>query len=667
MAEAKIAPEGDGRSATAKTTTGGVERERWASKIEFILACIGLSVGLGNIWRFPYIVYENGGAAFLIPYILIVAAIGRPMYYMELIMGQFSSSGSVKVFDSMPMARGVGMCMPYVCFGISLYYNVILAYSLLYMYYSCFKVLPWSTCDPDWADDECYERGANATWTCHRVQKELFMLYEKNNSIDQDAVPVRVNDEVAMVPKRTFDDRMLNCTNATQTASEQFFWRNVVNISAGIDDMGPVQTKLFVCLIVAWIGIFFCVFKGIKSSGKVVLVSAVAPFFILGVFLIRGVTLEGATKGLAFYFIPDWSKVLRFEVWQKAAQQVFFSLSVSQGVIICIGGYNDFHNTLYQDVYLIALADLMVSFVAGIVVFSVLGNLATNLGSEVSEVAAGGFALAFIAYPEAVTHISFPNFWSMAFFLMLFFLALDSEFALVEGVLTPLKDAFPVLQGRLTLLAFAICLLEFLLGISMTTRGGMYIINLLDSSIGEKMLFVIAVFESISLTLLYGVGRLAVDTEFMLGRVSGTAMKFCLQFVCPIVLSGLLVTEFYTYKPLSFGKYEYPQWAQIASLMLVLGPFLMMVAVAIRHLLQCGLDLSKAAKPALQWGPKEAGLRREYESFLAVRNYPTVSPEELKEVLAELEAAAAKPEENAAGGDGAPLPPAPAGANEKPE
>ncbi|KAH9363274.1 hypothetical protein HPB48_006380 [Haemaphysalis longicornis] len=414
------------------------------------------------------------------------------------------------------------------------------------------------------------------TWTCQRVKNELFILYEKNNSTDIDAVPVKVKDKVVMVPEQVFADHMLNCTNATHTATEQFFWKNVVNLGTGIEDLGPVQTKLFACLLVAWVCIFFCVFKGIKSSGKaspqpalepllraqhqlqirgcnrrrkndfakrtviwvyiahfrandtnthptpivcghnaivsrytmatargiippslgdldagfvtrtrnVVMVSAVAPFFILGAFLIRGVTLEGATKGLEYYFVPDWSKVMRFEVWQQAAQQVFFSLSVSQGVVICIGGYNDFRNTLYQgganvcrlplprvrDVYLIALADLMVSFVAGIVVFSVLGNLATNLGVEVQDVVAGGFGLAFIAYPEAVTHISLPNVWSLAFFLMLFFLALDSEFALVEGVLTPLKDAFPALQGRLTLLAFAICLVEFLLGISMTTR-----------------------------------------------------------------------------------------------------------------------------------------------------------------------------------------------------
>ncbi|KAH6921849.1 hypothetical protein HPB50_005402 [Hyalomma asiaticum] len=516
-----------------------VDRERWANKFEFVLTCIGLSVGLGNIWRFPYVVYEN--AAFLVPYIAIVMAIGRPMYYMELVLGQFGSRGPISAFDSMPLARGVGLCMPYACFGIAVYYNVILAYALLYAYYSCFEVLPWSFCDPAWADSNCYVRGPTARVPCQRVDRELFETFEHANSTAKDAVPVRHQGKVVMVDSKTFTMAYANCTNATEPATQQFFWKYVVNLSDGIDNLGEVQPKLFVCLVIAWTCIFFCVFKGIKSSGKVVLVSATVPFFILGAFLIRGVTLPGAWMGLEFYFVPDWSKVWKFEVWQKAAQQVFFSLSVSQGVIICIGSYNDFRNTLYKDVYIIALADLLVSFLAGIVVFSVLGNMAYTLGEEVSDVASGGFALAFITYPEAVTLITFPHLWAIAFFVMLFFLAIDSEFGLVEGLLTPLKDAYPVLQKNITALGFAVCLLGFLLGIPMTTRarthkqtGGMYVLNLMDDFIGGQMLLFIAVFESIAVSLIYGVHRLSLDIEFMLNRVPGTLVRFCWQLFVPL-------------------------------------------------------------------------------------------------------------------------------------
>nr|XP_050031064.2 sodium- and chloride-dependent GABA transporter 2-like [Dermacentor andersoni] len=614
-----------------------VERERWANKFEFVLACIGLSVGLGNIWRFPYIVYDNGGAAFLIPYICIVAAIGRPMYYMELVLGQFCGGGPVAAFNSMPLAQGVGWCMPYACFGIAVYYNVILAYALLYAYYSCFDPLPWSSCDPAWADKNCYVRGSRALVPCTRVDRELFKTFEHANSTSKDAVPVKWHDTVVMVENSTYRAALANCTNATEPATQQFFWKNVVNLSDGIENLGEVQPKLLVCLLIAWICIFFCIFRGIKSSGKVVLVSATLPFFILGAFLVRGVTLPGAWMGLEFYFIPDWSKILEFEVWQKAAQQVFFSLSVSQGVIFCLGSYNDFKNTLYKDVYIIALADLLVSFVAGIAVFSVLGNMAYVLGEDVSNVASGGFALAFITYPEAVTLITFPHLWAIAFFVMLFFLAVDSEFGLVEGLLTPLKDAYPVLQEHLTAMGFLVCVLGFLLGIPMTTKGGMYILNMLDTYIGGQLLLFIAVFESISMSLIYGVKRMSLDIEFMLDRIPGTAVRICWQFICPIVLSTILATQLFTYKPLAFGSYVYPQWAEGVSVLLVLGPVIIGVAIAIHHLLSCGLDLTKALQPRPVWGPRDPETRRAYEKFLADRGYgaaaPTVLPPSAPDTL----------------------------------
>lgn len=76
------------------------QRVQWGSDIEFLMSCIAMSVGLGNIWRFPFTAYENGGGAFLIPYIIVLLLIGRPLYYLEMLLGQFSSRGSVDTFSS---------------------------------------------------------------------------------------------------------------------------------------------------------------------------------------------------------------------------------------------------------------------------------------------------------------------------------------------------------------------------------------------------------------------------------------------------------------------------------------------------------------------------------------------------------------------------------------
>lgn len=82
------------------------ERENWGKSIEFLMSCIAMSVGLGNVWRFPFTALENGGGAFLLPYIVVLFIIGRPLYYLEMVLGQFSSRNSINVFDMAPFFRG---------------------------------------------------------------------------------------------------------------------------------------------------------------------------------------------------------------------------------------------------------------------------------------------------------------------------------------------------------------------------------------------------------------------------------------------------------------------------------------------------------------------------------------------------------------------------------
>lgn len=94
-------------STSAKTSSANPnERGNWGNDIEFLMSCIAMSVGLGNIWRFPFTALENGGGAFLIPYLIVLLVIGRPLYYMEMLLGQFSSRSSIKVFDLAPICRG---------------------------------------------------------------------------------------------------------------------------------------------------------------------------------------------------------------------------------------------------------------------------------------------------------------------------------------------------------------------------------------------------------------------------------------------------------------------------------------------------------------------------------------------------------------------------------
>ncbi|XP_069936133.1 sodium- and chloride-dependent neutral and basic amino acid transporter B(0+)-like [Cherax quadricarinatus] len=135
------------------------ERGHWGSKAEFLLSCIGLSVGVGNVWRFPYLAYENGGAAFLFPYIILLVLIGKPMYLMETALGQYSQLGPMNVWRCAPIMQGVGVAMVVLSFITAIYYNQLMAYSLYYMFGSFASEVPWARCDPNWADSNCFEVG----------------------------------------------------------------------------------------------------------------------------------------------------------------------------------------------------------------------------------------------------------------------------------------------------------------------------------------------------------------------------------------------------------------------------------------------------------------------------------------------------------------------------
>ncbi|XP_023243740.1 sodium-dependent serotonin transporter-like [Centruroides sculpturatus] len=82
-------------------------RETWDKKIEFLLAVIGFAVDLGNVWRFPYICYRNGGGAFLIPYVIMLIFGGLPLFYLELALGQYYRNGCLTIWQKLcPMMKG---------------------------------------------------------------------------------------------------------------------------------------------------------------------------------------------------------------------------------------------------------------------------------------------------------------------------------------------------------------------------------------------------------------------------------------------------------------------------------------------------------------------------------------------------------------------------------
>ncbi|XP_047473125.1 sodium-dependent proline transporter-like isoform X2 [Penaeus chinensis] len=574
----------------AKVETGGggvedEERGHWGSKAEFLLSCIGLSVGIGNVWRFPYLAYENGGAAFLFPYIILLVLIGKPMYLMETALGQYSQLGPMNVWRCAPVMQGVGVAMVILSLITAIYYNQLMAYTLFYMF-DCFASdVPWATCDADWADDNCFAVGG--IYPCAR--------YNLTGPTDT-----------------------INCTLKNESSAVQFWERGVLNIDkSGLKEfgqIGDIQVKLTLYLLLSWVIVFLCLMKGIKSSGKVVYFTATFPYIILIALLIVGVMLEGASKGLTFLFVPKWEKILDVHVWRKAAEQMFFSLSVSWGGLIMFGSYNKFRNKVHIDAFIVSSLDFVTSLIAATAIFSVLGAMAHDLGVDIEDVAASGPGLAFIAYPEAISRtLPFPQMWASLFFFMLFTLGLDSEFALLETVLTALYDTFPSTRNQKLKLTALLCVSCFLMGIPMCATMGQYIFYLVDSFGGGVGVLLIAILELVGLHWVYGVRRFSEDLKFMLGYNPSMFWKVCWVFIAPVTLILMFIYSAVTWTNPKYGDVEYPDWA------IAIGWFLAAVSVGMIPLVFIYVvlkrlftgNIHRVFAPADNWGPGDREARQE--------------------------------------------------------
>ncbi|XP_040063424.2 sodium- and chloride-dependent glycine transporter 2-like [Ixodes scapularis] len=597
-------------------------REQWDSNLEFLLGSIGMSIGLGNIWRFPYVAYENGGGAFLIPYIIIMTLVGRSMFYMEMLLGQFRSAGATLCFDCVPLARGVGWTMVYTCFAICAYYNLLLSYSLNYLYYSFYDVLPWTVCNPDWANDECYDK-STVLKACKKVNSTLYKMYIDSNSTralnDSAVLGGKFGD--VLVPLSTYADAIGNCSEQVQSSPEQFFNRQVLNRSGGIEELGTLQGGLVLGLLISWIAVFLSVFKGVRSSGKVSYFTALTPFFILGVIMVRGVTLPGAMDGLKYYLLPKWEQLFTFKVWRSAAVQIFFSISLAQGLNMCLASYNEFSNNIVRNVYVIAVADSFTSIFGGVVIFSVLGNMALQLDTTIPEVMRGGFGLAFAVYPHALSQIPGAHFWSVAFFTMLFLLAIDSEFGFVESALTPLKDEFPVLRVHQSKLALACAVFFFLLGLPIASQGGIYMINLLDEYVSSHLIPWVGVAELVTLVFGYGIRRLMTDMEFMLGQPPSELTYYSWKYLCPACAIILAIASLATAQLAKLEDYVYPLAANLAGITFVVIGLSFIPIFVVIELRNADWDLRKAVRPRDNWGPKNLEQRRLYRLFMVQRGY----------------------------------------------
>lgn len=128
--------------------------------------------------RFPFTALENGGGTFVIPYTFIVFLVGKPLYYLELLLGQFSSRGCIKVYDMAPAVRGVGVGQCLCTIAVLTVYASVMGLTIRYFLASFADPLPWSVCRDTW-NQTCIDsslKGGHLTNLTGKSSAELFFV-----------------------------------------------------------------------------------------------------------------------------------------------------------------------------------------------------------------------------------------------------------------------------------------------------------------------------------------------------------------------------------------------------------------------------------------------------------------------------------------------------------
>ncbi|XP_064876125.1 sodium-dependent neutral amino acid transporter SLC6A17-like [Oncorhynchus nerka] len=633
-------------------------RPAWNSKLQYILAQVGFSVGLGNVWRFPYLCQKNGGGAYLVPYFILLILIGIPLFFLELAVGQRIRRGSIGVWNYVyPQLGGIGVSSLMVCGFVGLYYNVIIGWSIFYFFQSFQYPLPWAEC------------------------------------------PIRVvNGSQAIIEPE--------CEKSSATT--YFWYRQTLNITSTIEDSGGLNWKMTMSLFAAWLIVCLAVIKGIQSSGKVMYFSSLFPYVVLICFLVRGLMLKGSVDGIAHMFTPRYTppkleKMLEPQVWREAATQVFFALGLGFGGVIAFSSYNKRDNNCHFDAALVSIINFITSILATLVVFAVLGfkanimnekcvveNAEKILGylksgvlslelipphvnfSHLSAVdyqemygviktvredsfdqlgldpciledelnkSVQGTGLAFIAFTEAMTHFPASPFWSVMFFFMLINLGLGSMIGTMTGITTPVLDAFPKIRKEF--LCVGCCIVAFFCGLLFVQRSGNYFVTMFDDYSAGLPLTVVVILENISVAWIYGTKRFMQDLEDMLGFRPYSFYFYMWKYVSPACLTVLIVATVIemAVSPAGYNAWveelasekflSYPPWALGVAYSLIIAAMLPLPCVFIARHFNLLSDGSNKLSVSYRKGmTKElSGLEEENESrFILGKGTPSPSP-----------------------------------------
>lgn len=456
------------------------ERERWGTRIGLILAAAGNAIGIGNLLRFPSQAAQNGGGAFMIPYVVCLLVFGLPMMWIAWTIGRyggrFGHTSLPGIFDRLWKNRvakylGVlGLALPMI---FCLYYTYIEAWCLAYSYFSL--------------------TGEYVSTAGRTVE-----------------LPVFYNEFLGNATSHTYFSGLSTAFIFLVITLGMNVWVLARGVSRGIELLAKIAIPLLV---------LFCIMLSVR---------------VLTMDPVQG----SASDGLSFLWSPDFSALSKPGVWMAAAGQIFFTLSIGFGSLECYASYV----REKEDVALAGLTTAATNEFVEVIFGSMIAIPAAAIffgPAMIGEIAAsGGFAIGMISMPEILRSIPGVHFFGTIWFLLLFFAAFTSSVGVCQPIMAFLQDEAKLKRGSA---AAVVGLVWFLGSIPVIFFYKYGLFDEFDYWAGTVGLVVMALIEVLIFVLAFGLKKGWDELhEGALIRVP-RFFKFVIKYVTPVALAFIFV------------------------------------------------------------------------------------------------------------------------------
>lgn len=458
------------------------EKERWTSKLGIILAVASSAIGLGNFLRFPGQAVQNGGGAFMVPYIISFILLGIPVCLSEWIMGRMGGvhgHSSPNIFRNfltgvpLRFVSSIGILVPIL---IYVYYVFVEAWCLAY------------------AID--FLRGA-------------------------------INLHPAGLIKGTPE-----YTEAVVKNANIHFSTLTGSTGNGDSFSGNILLFTTICFMLNFYLVYRGISKGLEAFAKIAVpVLLVLSLIILG----RVLTLDGIEKGLGKMWNPDWSSLLRAEVWIAAAGQIFFSLSVGFGIVLIFSSYlSKKDDVTLSGLSAASLNEFVEIGFGGMITIPIAFIF---LGASVASFST--FGMGFVAMPVVFSLMPLGQIFGATWFFVLFIAAVTSSVTMIQPGITFLEEGFGFKRRKsvpvLFFVTFCLTLLIVYFNKDFTA------LDQTDFWVGTFLIYVLATFQ----VIIYG-WVIGVEKGYESGH-EGSLLKlpkifnFVVKFITPTFLICIFV------------------------------------------------------------------------------------------------------------------------------